>query len=84
MTDFFVLTGLLCSIGFGACYWEFRWKLMNIYKRKIANLCRFCGKTTKLKSAKAKGNFKKEFATGYAIVIEEDNEFIHPARLFCG
>ena len=51
---------------------------VNEHKRKIANLCRFCGKTTKLKSAKAKDNFKNEFATGYGIVIEEDNDFIHP------
>ena len=51
---------------------------VNEHKRKIANHCRFCGKTTKLKSAKAKDNFKNEFATGYGIVIEEDNDFIHP------
>ena len=57
------------------------------HRIKIANLCRFCGKTASAKhvcKTSPKVKFKLEFERP-GVNVEDDNDFIHPpnVRLTC-
>ena len=52
------------------------------HRIKIANICRFCGKTASSKktSARPKEKFKLEFER-YGVNVENDNDLIHPPNV---
>lgn len=52
------------------------------HRKKLANLCRFCGSSALKKSKGAKTNFKDNCERYFCINVEDDNDFTHFTRYF--